>query len=437
MLTLKGRMRRLAMSLATPEERVREFQRKLYLKSKKEESYRFYSLYDKVCRKDVIREAWERVRANKGAPGIDRETIEEITAKEVWFLEEIERELRNGTYEPSAARRVWIPKRDGKKRPLGIPTVKDRVIQTAVKIVVEPVFEAEFRTHSYGFRPKRNAQQAMQEIRKYLTWGLANVVETDIEDFFNRIPHGKLLGMVRQRIADKNILGLLGKWLKCGVMEETGLKKTNAGTPQGGVISPLLANIYLNELDKWWEKRYSLGGNVQLIRYADDLVILTRKDPEDIKEVLKGKLEELELTMKESKTRTLDAYQKSFDFLGFKIMMRLNRNKTKKLPYVMPSKRAVSGVKARIKEITKPAPIKVREIVERVNSVMRGWMGYFRHENSAETFMKVHRYAMDSVRKFIRRNQKRRGYGRNSITDLTVTETLGLMKPLKIEYVIA
>lgn len=421
-------------NLLTPDESVREFQRKLYLKSKKDKSCKIYSLFDKVCREDVVKEAWKRVKANKGAPGIDRKTIEEIELKQEEFLEEIRRELKAGTYEPKAARRVWIPKRDGKKRPLGIPTIKDRVIQTAVKIVIEPVFEADFKTHSYGFRPKRNCQQAIQEIKKYLNWGLVNIVETDIEDFFNRIPHKKLLGMVGARIADPNILKLISKWLKCGVMEEGGLKKTNTGTPQGGVISPLLANIYLNELDKWWEEKYSLNGNVQLIRYADDLVVLTKRTPEQFMKILRDKLGELELNMKETKTRLLRADEEDFDFLGFNIRMIWNKQKTKKFPFILPSKRAVQGVKSRIKEITKPTSTKATDIVKELNPVLNGWMNYFRHENAASTFENVHRYAMDSVRKFIRRNQKRCGYGRNIITDKIVTEIYGLVKPLKIEY---
>jgi RNA-directed DNA polymerase len=421
-------------NLLTPNDSVREFQRKLYLKSKKDKSCRFYSLFDKVYREDVVKEAWKRVKANKGAPGIDRKTIEEISENQEVFLEEIRRELKAGTYEPKAARRVWIPKRDGKKRPLGIPTIKDRVIQTAVKIVIEPIFEADFKTHSYGFRPKRNCWQAIQEIKKYLSWGLVNVVETDIEDFFNRIPHKRLLSMVGAKIADPNILRLINKWLKCGVMEESGLKRTDTGTPQGGVISPLLANIYLNELDKWWEEKYRLNGNVQIIRYADDLVVLTKRDPEKYMEILRGKLGELELNMKETKTRLLRADEGDFDFLGFNIRMILNRKKTKKFPFILPSKRAVQGVKSRIKEITKPAPIKDRDIMKEINPVLIGWMNYFRYANAAETFVKVHRYTMDSVRKFIRRNQKENGYGRNIITDKIVTETLGLVKPLKIEY---
>lgn len=422
------------MSLVTPNDSVREFQRELYLKSKKEKSFRYYSLYDKVQGKDILKEAWKRVKANKGAPGIDRQTIKDISVFQEEFLEEIRRELKAGTYEPKAARRVWIPKRDGKKRPLGIPTIKDRVIQTAVKIVIEPIFEADFKTHSYGFRPKRNCWQAIQEMKKYLNWGLVNVVETDIEDFFNRIPHKKLLGMVSARIADSNILRLISKWLKCGVMEENGLKKTDTGTPQGGVISPLLANIYLNELDKWWEEKYRLDGNVQMIRYADDLVVLTKRDPEKYMTILKGKLDELDLNMKETKTRLLRADEEDFDFLGFNIKMIMNRKKTKKFPFILPSKRAVQNVKSRIKEITKASPIKVLDIVKEINPVLTGWMNYFRFANAAETFVKVRFYALESIRKFIRRNQKKNGYGRNIITDEIVTGIFGLVKPLKIEY---
>lgn len=416
-------------NLTTPES-VRNLQRKLYLKSKKEKSFRFYLLYDKTYREDVLREAWRRVKASKGTSGIDGETIERIEGEGVSeFLQEVQRELKAKTYRPKAVKRVWIPKRNGSRRPLGIPTVKDRVVQMAVKIVIEPIFEADFEDSSYGFRPKKNAHQATGEVKKYLNWGLVNVVDADIDNFFNNIPHKKLMELVSKRIVDKWILKLIKMWLKSGVMEEGNIKRNDTGTPQGGVISPLLANIYLNELDKHWEAmkcNSRRGWNVHMVRYADDLMIFTNRGLKKPLEELKKKLQEMGLNLNLKKTRILSADRGSFDFLGFNFRKIWNREKTKKFPLMIPSHRAIMNVKAKIREITKIRPVKVTQVIQEINPVLRGWMNYFRVGNSAEIFHKIQYYTVRKVRRFNRKKQGKTGYGWKKLPNSFLYGTLGL-----------
>ena len=417
-------------------ENVRELQRKLYLKSKKEKDFRFYSLYDKVCRRDVLKEAWERVKANKGASGIDGETIADLKNQESEFLAEIQSELTAKTYQAEVVRRVWIPKRNGKLRPLGIPTVKDRVIQMAVKLVVEPIFEAGFEACSYGFRPKRNAHQAVGEVKKYLNWGLVKVVDADINDFFGTLNHNQLMEMVSGRVADKWILKLIKQWLVSGIMEEGNIRKSTTGTPQGGVVSPLLANVYLNELDRYWKnKGYSNrdGMNAQIVRYADDLVIFTNKGLAEPLLALKGKLQELGLSLNPEKTRTLAADNGNFDFLGFNFRPIWNREKTKKFPLTRPSHRAEMSIKAKIRDLTKIRPVKVSEIIREINPVLRGWVNYFRIGNSRNSFNKVRHYTVKKIRRFVRKNQGRTGFGWKDIPSSFLYGDLGLFYDYNIQ----
>lgn len=422
-------------NLSTPES-VRELQRKLYLKSKKEKGFRFYALYDKVYRGDVIGEAWRRVKSNKGTAGTDGETIGEIKSKgEEEFLRELQKELKARVYQPKAVKRVWIPKGDGSRRPLGIPTVKDRVVQMAVKIVIEPIFEADFEDNSYGFRPKKSAHQAVGEVKKYLNWGLVNVVDADIDNFFNNIPHDKLMELVSGRIVDKWILKLIKMWLKSGVLEEGTIRKDDTGTPQGGVISPLLANIYLNKLDKHWKMmKYNSreGWNAHLVRYADDLMIFTNKGLENPLRVLKEKLQEMGLRLNERKTRKLSADRGSFDFLGFNIREIWNREKTKKFPLTIPSQKAVMSIRAKIRKITGKRPVKVTQVIQELNPVLRGWMNYFRVGNSVKSFQKIQHYTVKRIRRFSRRKQSKTGYGWKNISNSYLYGTLGLLYNLRV-----
>jgi RNA-directed DNA polymerase len=264
-----------ALKANNTKEKVRQLQKKLYLAAKGNSKRKFHALYDKIWRMDILSEAWKRVKAKKGAGGIDGISIQAVETQGLkQFLEEIQQELKKGSYRSQPVKRVYIPKADGSKRPLGIPVIKDRIVQMATKLVIEPVFEADFKDCSYGFRPKRSMNQALEVVRKACNNRGWRVVDADIKAYFENINHEKLMILVGQKISDRRVLKLLRQWLKAGVMTEAGYEESRAGSPQGGVISPLLANIYLNLLDTVWEKH---GGHLgKLVRYADDLVIITR-----------------------------------------------------------------------------------------------------------------------------------------------------------------
>ena len=417
--------------------KVQELQRKLYLKSKKEKNFKFYSLYDKVYRMDVLEVALKKIKANKGAPGIDGERIEDIKDEEK-YLVEIQEELKAEKYKAKAVKRVWIPKRNGKLRALGIPTVKDRVIQMAVKIIIEPIFEAEFQECSYGYRPNKSAHQAVGEIKKYLNWGLVNVADVDITDFFGTIEHEKLIKMIRRKIIDRKILRLIKNWLRSGILEEGEESKGNrTGTPQGGVISPLLANIYLNEVDRYWkesgnEERKKL--NAQIIRYADDLVIMTNKGLGKPLKILEEKLEELGLKLSKEKTKVVSADRGDFDFLGFNFRMIWNKGKTKKFPLMVPSQRAVKEMIAKIREVTKISPVKIEEIVKNLNKILIGWRNYFRIGNSSRIFHKIQNNTVKKIRRYLRKKQGKCGYGWKEIPSKYLYGKLGLSYNQKVSW---
>jgi len=365
---------RLETNLTTTVDKVRELQRKLYLKAKSERNFRFYALYDKVYRLDVLTEAWERVRKNKGAPWIDKETIEEIEHQGVTeFINGIQDELKKCTYRPTPVRRVYIPKPDCSKRPLGIPTVKDRVVQMALKIVIEPIFEADFEDNSYGYRPKRSVHQAVEEIRKYMNYGYDKVIDGDLKDCFGSIPHRELLDIVATRIIDRRILKLIKMFLKAGVMVDCSIQIDDKGTPQGGVISPLLANIYLDKLDKGW-KPYSKFSRI--IRYADDFVILTKYKTVELYERLKDIIDELKLNLNTEKTQVIDGIGNTFSFLGFTFKKARSR-KGKLVTYFWPSHKATIKIMEKIRKVTnKRRPVKEADIISEVNAIIRGWVNH-------------------------------------------------------------
>src|SRR5580693_7479228 len=300
-------------------DKVRELQRKLWVCAKQSKTRRFHALYDRIYRSDVLWKAWMRVRSNKGAAGVDETTLRSIEEQGVTqFLEGIQAELKAGRYRPSPVKRRWIPKADGKQRPLGIPTVRDRVIQMAAKLVIEPIFEADFQPCSYGFRPKRSATQALEAIREAGNRGHSFVVDADIEGYFDGIDRSTVMELVKERISDRRVLKLIRQWLEAGVMEDGTVRETLAGTPQGGVISPLLANIYLNKLDRIWEARCGQLG-IQ-VRYADDLVAMCRTESA-AREALRRiglVMNRLGLTLHPAKTRLVDLRRgkESFPFLG-------------------------------------------------------------------------------------------------------------------------
>ena len=388
--------------LTTPE-RIRTLQRKLYRKAKQEPARRFHALYDKVYRADILSHAYHLVRANKGSAGIDGvtfEAIEENGGADA-FMAELAKALRGKTYKPDPVKRVMIPKSDGSKRPLGIPTIRDRVAQMAVKLVIEPIFEADFCPNSYGFRPKKSAHDAVEDVTYTLNKGYTEVIDADISKYFDTIPHAKLMAVVAERICDGAILHLIQIWLKAPVMEadEDGTKRNmgggkgnRRGTPQGGVVSPLLANLYLHLLDRIWQKRrleQRLGARI--VRYADDIVLLCRRGVERPMEALRQILNRLGLTLNEAKTRRVDAFQGRFDFLGFTIWMGRGRKTGNHYPHVQPSKKSLQAIKDRVTHLTTRSRtvMPLAWVVNEVNATVRGWVGYFHYRNCSHLMGQV------------------------------------------------
>jgi len=413
---LKERRKGDCGMLETPE-RIRELQKKLYRKAKQEKEYRFYLLYDKVYRMDILNHAYKLVRANKGAAGIDGETfgsIEEMEGGVQKYLEEVAKQLRLKEYKASPVRRVYIPKSDGSERPLGIPTVKDRVVQMAVKIVIEPIFEADFQENSYGFRPNRNAHQAVNDVSLQLRSGKTQVIDTDISKYFDTIPHEKLLKLVAKRIVDKNILRLIKMWLKAPVVEEDGGKKkykgNDKGTPQGGVISPLLANIYLNVLDTIWKlKRVQERLGARLIRYADDAVAVCRGNTDRILKGIKIVLSDLELSLNDAKTKVVDARKEDFNFLGFSIGVKKSVRTGRELPLIRPSKKAMKHIKAEMESLTDRTNLALPTdvVIRKLNEVVRGWVGYFRYGSCSRDMSKLKRYLEERVQIYLRHKHRK------------------------------
>ena len=422
--------------LETPE-KIRELQRRLYRKAKQEKEYRFYLLYDKVYRMDILSHAYRLVRANKGAPGIDGETFEKIEEREGGaerYLEEIEGELKRKDYKPQAVRRVYIPKATGGKRPLGIPVIKDRVVQMAMKMVIEPIFEADFQDNSYGFRPKRDAHQAVDDVRNQLLKGRTEVIDADISKYFDTIPHDKLIQVVAKRIVDKQILKLIKMWLRAPIVEEREdgkkeYKRNDKGTPQGGVISPLLANIYLNVLDTLWAvKKVQERLGARLVRYADDSVVLCRGNAGRILKGIRRVLEDLGLTLNEEKTCVVDARQESFNFLGFTIGMRQSRRTGRIYPHVEPSKKARKQIRSEIKRLTTEqySAVPTEAVIRRVNEAARGWVGYFRYGNCTQVLVTLKRYLIYRMRIYLRRKHHYRSFGYKAYPDRYYYDSLGL-----------
>jgi RNA-directed DNA polymerase len=368
----------------TDDERVRNLQRKLYRKAKEEERYRFYVLYDKICLAYVVREAYRRVKANHGAPGVDGITFSDLEAEgEGAFLEAIRKELEEKTYRPSPVKRKLIPKANGKMRPLGIPTIKDRVVQTACKMIIEPIFEADFQDGSYGFRPRRSAQDAVGKIKAHLKAGREQVLDADLSNYFDTIPHRKLLLLTEQRISDRDVLHLIKQWLKAPVEEDgkiSGGKSNRRGTPQGGVISPLLANIYLNLVDKLVERRMAdIPEDVRIVRYADDFVLLGRTISDRIVRKLNEVLRRMELELNTEKTKVVNAAEERFDFLGFTFHKRWSRaERGVKYYHVQASMKSMKKIRANIKGYLKGNLNQgSHTVITALNRKVRGWLNYF------------------------------------------------------------
>jgi group II intron reverse transcriptase/maturase len=402
-----------------PEEKVRRLQRALGECAKRSKTRRFHALFDRICRGDVLREAWKRVRSNQGAAGVDGESIDAIEGAGVeQWLAALEADLRARRYRPTPVRRRYIPKSDGKLRPLGIPTVRDRVVQQAAKLILEPIFEADFHDCSHGFRPGRKQLDALETIRREANRGFNFVVDADIRSFFDSIDQRKLIELLEERISDRRVVKLIRKWLEAGVMEDGTIRETLAGTPQGGVISPLLANIYLNAFDRVWQVQGKHLG--VLVRYADDFVVLCRSESaakealRRVRTILAG----LGLELHPDKTRLLDARRgrESFVFLGHTFRKRRSIQRAPHLHFMQrwPSPRAMTRIRRRIHELTdsRRCGVKdVKQIIASLNPVLRGWGNYFRTGNADAQFNQLDDYVHRRIKRWLwRRGGQRRRY---------------------------
>ncbi len=411
---------------------LREFQRKLHEKAKAEPEFRFYSLYDKTYRMEVLEEAYRRAKANGGACGVDGETFEDVERKGInVHLAELQLEMKERRYVPKPVRRVYIPKPNGKQRPLGIPAIRDRIVQTAFLLVLEPIFEADFADSSYGFRPQRSAHDAVREIYKYLNWGCIEVYDVDLEKYFNAVDHSKLMKLVARRISDGQVLHVIRQWLDCGYIEDGQHRQSKRGTPQGGVISPLLANIYLNPVDQAYERR-RLGaiqnGSIHLVRYADDMIILAQRKLDEGIALLDHYMERLGLCLNREKTRRLKlGIGESVDFLGFRFHNVRSRKTGTRLILVRPSPRSQERFRATVRKyVHHSIPLRAKEQVEILNCYLRGWMGYFRLGNGSATFRELAHFVNKRVRHVIWRRRSRRGYGWDKLTSEYIYGQLGL-----------
>jgi RNA-directed DNA polymerase len=427
------------MSLTTPE-KIRSLQRKLYVKAKAEPAFRFYLLYDKIHRADILLHAYRLARANAGAPGVDGMTFDQIEAQglEAW-LAGLREDLVSKRYRPDPVRRVMIPKASGDgERPLGIATIRDRVVQTAAKIVLEPIFEADFEDTAYGYRPRRGALAAVKEVHRHLVRGNTDVVDADLSRYFDSIPHLDLLKSVARRVVDRNVLRLIKMWLRSPVEERdadgtrrmSGGKGNKLGTPQGAVVSPLLANIYMNRFLKHFRQSGAADAfRAHVVAYADDLVILSRGRAAEALTWMRDAMAKLGLTLNEAKTSLKDARKERFDFLGYSFGPHWFKKNGKWYLGASPSKKSMQRFKTKVGDRLVPANVAPWEDVrDELNSMLLGWSHYFSYGATASAYKHVDWHVYQRARDFLTRRHKVQGRGTARFSCDIVYGELGLIR---------
>lgn len=426
-------------------EKVFLLRQKLYRKAKQEPTFRFYALYDRIYRPDMLRAAWDQVAANDGAPGVDRLAIKDVVIRPGGvedLLAKLHEDLKLRRYKPEAVRRVYIEKENGKLRPLGIPTIRDRVAQTAAKLVLEAIYEADFQECSYGFRPQRSAHQALEEVRQNLKTGFTAVYDADLQSYFDTIPHDALMARLEKRIADGRVLKLIRMWLEAPVVEEgkgpdggRKVSRSEKGTPQGGVISPLLANVYLN----WFDTQFHKGSgpanwaHARLVRYADDFVIMAHQIDERIKGFVSRHLEDwLELKINQAKTRVVEVKEEgaSLDFLGYTFRYDWDlHGRPKKYLVMLPSKKALKRERLKLHEMTdsrqcyKP----ITTLILEINRHLKGWKNYYGKGYPRRAFREINSYVRECLTRQLQRRSQRPFRPPEGVTFYQYLDQLGLI----------